>query len=492
MVINHLEKLFITSDAATIIRETDVHHPAAKMIAQAAKMQENECGDGTNLLISMAGELMTQAQALIGMGLHPSEILIGFEKASKKTMELMDSIETHTATNLRDPVELAKMIKTTVASKQFGLEDYLSGLIAEAAVYSMPKSAGSFSTDNVRTLKILGGGIYDSEVVHGIVVTRGSMTTVRHCTDCKVAVFNTNIEMQQGETKGTVLLKNAEDLLNYTKGEEEAFENFVKGLAEAGVKVVVGSGSMSELAQHYFEKYQIYAVKIMSKWDLKRIARAVGATPIVKLVTPTPDELGFANEVAFREISSQWCTVFRRDQDENKMATLVLRGATNAMLEDTERAIDNGVSTVKTLIRNGKVVAGAGATEMFLGQQIQKFAKEQPGLDQYAVEKFGASFEVIPRTLAENAGLNAESVLADIYAGIATSSATGVDCSDGEVKNAMEAGIYDAWETKSWALKLAFDVVITILRVDQIIMAKPSGGPNMDNQAARRPDGYDE
>ena len=206
MVINHLEKLFITSDAATIIRETDVHHPAAKMIAQAAKMQENECGDGTNLLISMAGELMTQAQALISMGLHPSEILIGYEKASKKCMELMDNLESQSSENLRDKDELARMIKSTVASKQFGLEDYLADLIAQASVYSMPQCAGSFSTDNVRTLKILGGGIFDSEVVHGMVVTRGSMTSVRHCTDCKVAVFNTNIEMQQGETKGTVLL----------------------------------------------------------------------------------------------------------------------------------------------------------------------------------------------------------------------------------------------------------------------------------------------
>ena len=304
MVINHLEKLFITSDAATIIRETDVHHPAAKMIAQAAKMQENECGDGTNLLISMAGELMTQAQNLISMGLHPSEILIGYEKASKKAMELMDTIPTYQAENLRDVAELTRLIKSTVASKQFGLEEFLAGLIAQAAIYTMKDNAISFSTDNVRVQKILGGGIFDSEVVHGMVVTRGSMTSVRHCTDCKVAVFNTNIEMQQGETKGTVLLQNAEDLLNYTRGEEEAFENFVKGLAEAGIKVVVGSGSMSELAQHYFEKYQIYAVKIMSKWELKRIARAVGATPIVKLVTPTPDELGFANEVSFREISS--------------------------------------------------------------------------------------------------------------------------------------------------------------------------------------------
>lgn len=315
---------------------------------------------------------------------------------------------------------------------------------------------------------------------------------MRHCTDCKVAVFNTNIEMQQGETKGTILLKTADELLNYTKGEEEAFENFVKGLAEAGVQVVVGSGSMSELAQHYFEKYKIYAVKIMSKWELKRIARAVGATPIVKLVTPSPDELGFANEVKFMEISSQWCTVFRRDQDENKMATIILRGSTNAMLEDTERAIDNGVSTVKTLIRDARMLAGAGATELYVGQQIQKFAKEQPGLDQYAVEKFGVAFEVIPRTLAENAGLKAESVLADMYAKTGDSSRFGIDVTDETVKDVVEAAILDSYETKSWSLKLAFDVVITILRVDQIIMSKPSGGPKMADQHARRPDGYDE
>jgi T-complex protein 1 subunit theta len=492
MVINHLEKLFITSDAATIIKETDVHHPAAKMIAQAAKMQENECGDGTNLLISMAGELMTQAQSLITMGLHPSEILIGYEKAAQKSIELLDNIESYSSANLRDEAELTRMIKATVASKQFGLEDFLAGLISKAAIYSMPQSnIGGFSTENVRVQKILGGGIFDSEVVHGMVVTRGSMTSVRKCTDCKVAVYNTNIEMQQGETKGTVLMKNAEDLLNYTKGEEDAFEAWIKGLAEAGIQVVVGSGSMSELAQHYFEKYKIYAVKIMSKWELKRIARAVGATPIVKLVVPSPDELGFANEVSFKEISSTWCTIFRRDQDENKMATILLRGSTSAMLEDTERAIDNGVSTVKTIIRNSKMVAGAGATELWIGQQIQKFAKEQPGLDQYAVEKFGTAFEIIPRTLAENSGHKAEAVLADMYAKGVDSSAFGFDCSDGEVKNAMDASIFDAWETKSWALKLCFDVVITILRVDQIIMSKPSGGPKMD-QAARRPDGYDE
>ena len=179
------------------------------------------------------------------MGLYLSEILIGYEKAAKKSMELLDGIYSYTSENLRNQQELTRLIKGTVASKQFGLEDFLAGLISEAAIHAMLRDAKSFTVDNVRFQKVLGGGIHDSEVVHGMVVTRGFMTSVSHCTDCKVAVFNTNIEMQSGETKGTILLKNAEDLLNYTESEEEAFENFVKGLAEAGIKVCIGSGSMS-------------------------------------------------------------------------------------------------------------------------------------------------------------------------------------------------------------------------------------------------------
>jgi T-complex protein 1 subunit theta len=176
-------------------------------------------------------------------------------------------------------------------------------------------------------------------------------------------------------------LHNAAELLGYTKGEEDKFEGFIKKLAEAGVSVVVCQGSMSELAIHFFEKYHIMAVKIMSKWELKRIGRAVGATPIVKLECPTPDEMGYADEVKFVEISSTWCTVFRRDEDENKMATIILRGSTHAMLDDVERAIDNGVNAVKSLIRDPRLVAGAGATEIYIANEMQKLAKTQPGLD---------------------------------------------------------------------------------------------------------------
>ena len=218
-------------------------------------------------------------------------------------------------------------------------------------------------------------------------------------------------------------------------------------------------------------------LKLMSKWELKRIAKSVGAVAVVKLGTPTPEELGYADEVIVKEISSTRVTIFRRDQDENKIATIVLRGSTHSLLEDAERAVDDGVNTVKSIVKDKRLVAGGGATEIHLAHLISQFAKAQPGLDQYAVEKFGQAFEVIPRTLAENAGLKAEEIIAKLYAETAKSKTQGLDVADGQIKDMKEAFILDSWETKSWAIKLTIDAVLTILRVDQIIMAKPAGGP---------------
>ena len=178
MVINHLDKLFVTSDAATIIREVEVNHPAARMIAMAAKMQESEAGDGTNFVISFAGELMQQAETLLKMGLHPSEILIGYEKGAKQALEMVEGLSCYSIGNVKDKEDLQKAIKTAISSKQYGLEDFLSGLIAEAALHTMPENPIKFNVDNVRVQKILGGTIHDSQVIHGMVCMRGSETTV--------------------------------------------------------------------------------------------------------------------------------------------------------------------------------------------------------------------------------------------------------------------------------------------------------------------------
>lgn len=224
MVINHLDRLFVTSDAATIIKESDINHPAAKMIAMAAKMQESECGDGSNFVISLAGELMTQAQSLLQMGLHPSEILIGYEKASKKVYEELDNLVAYTLKDITDHEDVKKCIKASVASKQFGLEDLLTELITKACLYALSSRKKNLIVDNIRVQKVLGGAIYDSEVVRGMVVLRQSETTVHKVEKAKVAVFNANIEMNQGETKGTVLFQNADQLESYTKSEEDHFE----------------------------------------------------------------------------------------------------------------------------------------------------------------------------------------------------------------------------------------------------------------------------
>jgi T-complex protein 1 subunit theta len=370
MVINHLERLFVTSDAATIIKESDINHPAAKMIAMAAKMQENECGDGSNFVISFAGELMAQAQSLLQMGLHPSEILIGYEKASKFAIEEYESATCYTLKNIRDNEEVLKCMKSSISSKQYGLEDLLGKLVTEACLYAIPRNKETFTVDNIRTQKILGGGMSDSEVIRGMVVIRQSETSVHHVQKAKVVVFNANIEMQQGETKGTVLFTNADELETYTKSEEDRFEKIIKELAEAGVRVVVASGAISDTAIHFFEKYKIMAIKVMSKWEIKRIARAVGATPVIKIECPRPDEIGYADDVHFREISSQKCIVFRRDDEGNRMATIVLRGSTTNLLEDVERAIDDGVNTIKVLCRDKRLVPGAGATEINLAKKI--------------------------------------------------------------------------------------------------------------------------
>ena len=247
------------------------------------------------------------------------------------------------------------------------------------------------------------------------------------------------------------------------------------------------------MAIHFCEKYKLMAIRIMSKFEMKRIGRAVGATPIVNLTTPTPDELGYADEVFFTEISSQKCTIFRRDDEDNKMATIVLRGSTTHYLDDLERAVDDGVNAIKVLCRDPKLVPGAGATEIHLAKKIQDYAKTQPGLDQYAIERFGQALEIIPRTIAENAGLKGEQVLADLYAKTGESNVFGIDVEAGGVADVVnvERPVLDCWDTKSWALKLCVDAVLTILKVDQIIMSKPAGGPNAQNaKASRRPDGY--
>ncbi|EDO38829.1 predicted protein [Nematostella vectensis] len=479
MVVNHLEKLFVTNDAATIIKELEVEHPAAKMLVLALQMQEQEVGDGTNFVIVFAGALLSAAEDLLRMGLSPPEVIQGYELACKKALELLPEMSCSKLTNIRDEKEVTKAIKTAVSSKQYGNEDFLSELIAHACVSILPEKA-TFNVDNVRVAKILGSGIHNSEVVQGMVFKKGVEGDITSKKDCKIAVFSCPLDLMQTETKGTVLIKNAEELKSFSKGEEDLLEMQIKSIKEKGADVIVSGGKVADMALHFCNKYQIMVVRLTSKWDLRRLCRAISATALPKVTTPTTEDLGHCDLVYLSEIGETPVTIFKQEREETAVATVVIRGSTENIMDDIERAIDDGVNSFKALTRDPRFVPGAGASEIELARKLTSHAETFAGLEQYAIAKFAESLECVPRALADNAGVKATELISKLYAAHQEGKMNaGFDneCGSADIKDAVEAGILDVYLTKHWGLKLATDAAVTVLRVDQIIMAKQAGGP---------------
>lgn len=482
IVINHLQKMILTSDAATILRELDVVHPAAKLLVMASQQQEAEMGDATNLVIVLAGELLKKAEDLLRMGLKTSDIVTGYERAQKFALETLEELEVDKVEDLTSQDELAKAIRTVVASKQNGNEDFLAGLVAEAVLAVLPKNPVNFNVDNIRVVKIMGGSLDQSRVVKGMVFPKEPNGTVKKATKAKVGVFSCPIDTSQTETKGTVLLHNAKEMLDFTKGEEDQLEAAIKELHDVGLRVVIAGSTVGELAMHYLNRYGILVIKILSKFDLRRICRVVGATPLARLGAPMPDEMGSVDIVETLEIGGDRVTVFRQEDEVTRTATLVLRGATQNHLDDVERAVDDGVNVIKAITKDARMVPGAGASEIELVGRIQAHGEKTPGLAQYAIKKYGEAFEVIPRSLAESAGLDATEVLSRLYAAHNRKDdwSAGVDIENDDdtgLLDAQDAGILDLMVTKSWAIKLATEAARTVLSVDQIIVSRQAGGP---------------
>jgi len=450
-------------------------------------------GDATNLVIVLAGELLKKAEELIRMGLKTSDIVLGYEKAQNAALQTLEELVCDKVADIRSQQELSKAIRTVVAAKQSGSEDFLADLVAEAVLAVLPKNPINFNVDNVRVVKIMGGSLAQSKVVKGMVFARQPEGTITKATKAKVGVFSCPVDISQTETKGTVLLHNAKEMMDFTKGEENQVEQIVKELHDSGMRVVVAGSTIGELALHYLNRYNILVIKVLSKFELRRLCRVVGATPLARLGAPMPDEMGSIDIVETLEIGGDRVTVFRQENEQTRTATLVLRGATQNHLDDVERAIDDGVNVVKAITRDARLVAGAGATEMQLIERVKAVADRTSGLAQYSIRKYAEAFEVIPRTLAESAGLDATEVLARLYVAHAaqkghkdTEWSTGVDIENNDntgTLDAKEEGILDLWVSKSWAIKLATEAARTVLSVDQIIVARQAGGPKMPGKA---------
>jgi T-complex protein 1 subunit theta len=486
LVVNHLDKITVTSDCATIVKELEIEHPAAKMLSLAATMQDEECGDGTNLTVSLAGELLSETEELLRSGLHTSEIVAGYKKAQNKVFEILPTLS-HAQLQSTDISEasLADAIAPVLASKQYGSENILAPLIAKASMVTM--FYGKIDVESVRVAKILGGRMDQSQVIHGFLALRGVETTITSVQDAKITVFGCGIEASSTEAKGTVLMKDSDDLKGYNKSEEKKMEEIIKSIADTGTNIIVSGGTVSEMALHFIERYHMMCLKISSKWELRRLCNAVNATALVRLGPPTPDEMGYCDQVQVQEIGGRPVTVFRQTKSINdgcSLTTILLRASTSNVLADLERAVDDGVHACKMICQDGRLVPGAGATEMELAVQIRKYADSCPGLDQYAIRAFANALELVPRTLAENAGLDGASVLAGLSAAhVNGHTAAGVDIEGGlDGSSGNRTGILvdnnkvvDILATKTSAIRLAVDAALTVLKVDQIIMSKPAG-----------------
>lgn len=479
MVVNHIEKQFVTSDAGTIMRELDVEHPAAKLMVLASQMQEAEVGDGTNFVVVLAGALLEVSEELLRLGVSTTEISEGYEKALQKSLEILPNLVCREIKDFRDVKQVAEVLRAAIMSKQYGHEDFLAELITKACVSIIPEQT-TFNVDNIRVCKILGSGLLRSEVVNGMVFKRLVEGEVTSQKNAKVALYSCAIDIMQTETKGTVLIKSAAELMNFSKGEENLLEAQIKAVADTGAKVIVAGSKFGDMALHYLNKYNILAVRLNSKFDLRRLSKALNGTVLPRLTPPTAEELGYCDNVCVEELGDTTIVSFRNEGKDSRIATIVIRGATDNYMDDIERAIDDGVNTFKSLTRDGRFLPGAGAVEIQLAAQLSQYADTLPGLDQYAVRKFATALEVFPKALAENSGINATEVVHKMYL-----SHTAGNKNDGFDIDAEQAGtidvtktkVFDSYAAKMWGLKYAVNAASTILKVDQIIMAKRAGGP---------------
>jgi T-complex protein 1 subunit theta len=367
MVVNHIDKIFVTSDASAILKEIEVNHPAAKIIAMAAKMQKDDFGDGTNYVVTFAGELLSQAEILIKSGLHPSAIIAGYQIGLEEALKLLESCVILKLTNPRDEENVQKVIESSLAPKLPNNYQFFGRLLTRACISILQDKIPRFNADNIRVVKIMGGGIEDSSLVNGFVIARAPESdTFSEVRKAKIAVYSCPFDPQGGETKGTVLITKADELLKYSASEEQLAERIVKGLVEAGVNVVVVGGSIAELCQHFLNKYGLFVLKVQSKFELQRLCKSVGATALPRLETPMAEEMGFCDCIEVKEIGSTKVTLFDKNMVNSKLMTIVLRGATTTIMDNVERALENGVSAFKTVLHDDRFLPGGAAIESYL------------------------------------------------------------------------------------------------------------------------------
>jgi thermosome len=480
MLVDSLGDVTITNDGATILKEIDVQHPAAKMLVEISKTTDNEVGDGTTSAVILAGALLENAELLLDQNVHPTIIVDGYRKAAKKAKQFLQEIaETVTA---NDKTILNKIAKTSMQTKLVRKDsDQLADIIVKAVLAVAEKEGEKYNVDidDIKVEKKAGGSIKDCVIIQGIVldkeIVHGGMP--RKITDAKIALINKALEISKTETDAKINISNPQQLKSFLDEENRMLKNMIDKVIGSGANVVLCQKGIDDMAQHYLAKAGIIAVRRIKESDLTKLAKATGARIVNNLDDIFEKDLGDAQLVEERKIEEdKW--VFIEGCKHPKSVTLLLRGGSQRVVDEVERSVHDSLMVVKDVIEKPEIVAGGGAPETYAATKIRSWAKSLEGREQLAAEKFADSLESIPLILSENAGMDPIDTLTVLRSRqMKGEKWTGIDVMKGKIANMKSSDIIEPLAVKLQIVSAAAEAACMILRIDDVIATQKSAGP---------------
>ena len=477
MLVDSLGDIVVTNDGVTILKEMDIEHPAAKMLVEVAKTQEDEVGDGTTTAVIIAGELLKKAEGLLDQDIHPTIIAMGYRQAAEKAQEILNVI----SIDADDRETLLKVAMTAMTGK--GTEkarEPLAKLVVTAV--KQVEEDKEIDSDHIKIEKKDGATIDDSALVQGGIIDKervhpGMPSKVD---DAKIALLNSAIEVKETEVDAEIRITDPSQMQAFIEQEERMIKDMVDKIEDAGANVLFCQKGIDDLAQHYLSKAGIMAVRRVKKSDMEKLSKATQATVVTNIEDLTLDDLGEAGVVRERKISGDEM-IFVEECKDPKAVTLLVRGSTEHVVDEIERAVEDAIGVVAATVEDGKVVAGGGAAEIAIARGLKEYADTISGREQLAVAAFAEALEVVPKTLAENAGLDSIDSLVDLRAAHEKSLYMGLDVFKGGVRDMYKGGVIEPRRVKKQAIQSAAEAAEMILRIDDVIASSSSGRPGPED-----------
>ncbi len=477
MLIDGMGDIVITNDGATILKEMDIEHPAAKMMVEIAKTQDDEVGDGTTTAVVIAAELLKNAESLLSQHVHPTVIAEGYQQAAVKALEILSTI----AINVKptDHAILKKVAETAISGK--GAEAY-KGLLCDIVVRAVTMVAdpdGTVDIGHVNVQKKVGGKVEDTEIIEGMVIDKerahpGMPKVVKNA---KVLLLNAALEYKKTEVTAKINISRPDQQQAFLDEDERMVHTMANKVVASGATVVFCQKGIDDVAQHYLTKAGIFAVRRVKKSDIENLARATGATIINSIDVITPGDLGAAGLVEEKKLSGQEMIYVSGCKDP-KAVSIIIRGGSEHVIDELERGMHDALMVVSDVIKDKKIVAGGGAPEIELSLQLRRYASTVGGRIQLAIEAFASAVEIIPRSIAENAGLDPIDMIVAIRAAHEAGNRTfGLDVYEGKPVDMLKAGIVEPLRVKTQAIMSAAEAAVMILRIDDVIASSKAAGP---------------